>query len=170
MTFKADIEKFVNSVERRAKHVVAGAATSLAADIIKKTPVDQRTGPNGETPVWYDSSSVGEARGGWRVSINAPDFSKTGSLDEDGNATIEQAARGFYQYNVKRDHSLYLSNGVDYIGILENGGYDEYIRNPIKSTESGFSYRAPQGMMKIHTNNWPRYVRTALSNSRGIRT
>jgi hypothetical protein len=163
MTFKADIEKFIANVEKRAKTVVSGAATNLAADIIRKTPVDQPTGPNGETPVWYDSASVGEARGGWRASINTPDFSATGALDEDGGSTIQQVSRGFYQYNVKRDHSLYLSNGVEYIGILENGGYSDFIQNPIKSTESGFSYQAPQGMMKIHTNNWSRYIKSALS-------
>lgn len=164
MTFKADIEKFIANVEKRAKAVIGGAASNLAADIIKKTPVDQPTGPNGETPVWYDSASVGEARGGWRASINAPDFSRTGSLDEDGSSTSQQASREFYQYNVRRDHSLYLANGVEYISFLENGGYvPPRINNHIKSTESGFSYQAPQGMMKIHTNNWSRYVKSALS-------
>jgi hypothetical protein len=167
MSFLRDVKKFVDNVELRAKSTVATAASRMATDIIKMTPVDQPTGPNGEFPVWHDPSNVGEARAGWRASINTPAFAINGALDQDGSITISQASREFYQYNAKRDHTLYLSNGVPYVGILENGGYAGYIQTPIKSTESGFSYQAPAGMMKIHTSRWSFYVRDSIGGGGG---
>ena len=165
MTFHSDVLDFIKIAERRLKAVVVRSTYSLSAKIIKQTPVDSEYGPNGEFPVWYDTRSVGEARGGWVARINGiPRTSK--SLDPEGSATANNVGSAFESYNPRLDLSLSLSNDVPYIGALEFGGYN--FANPIKTTgtSEAFSYQAPAGMVRINTAQWGTIVSQIKSGVR----
>lgn len=153
MTFQSDVRKFVEIAERRMKAVVANSMYTLSTRIVNKTPVDSEYGPNDEFPVWYDPSSVGEARGGWVAGINGVTRTSK-SLDPNGGATNTKNQAVYQTYNPRIDLSLNLSNDVEYIRDLEFGGYN--FRNPVKTTgtSQAYSFQAPAGMMRIHARQW----------------
>lgn len=167
MSFKDDVEKFSKLVERRLRVVAQNSIGYLAENVILKTPVDSPVGPNGEEDVWYDPESVGEARGSWTASKNAPAFTTT--LDPEGNSTTRRAWSVFKGYQPRQDNSLHLSNNTPYITTLEFGGY--VFKEHIKSTAppGSRSWQAPQGMMRVHTNEWKSYVKDAVFEARSIR-
>jgi hypothetical protein len=174
MSFKDDVEKFSKLVERRLQLVARNSIGYLAENVILKTPVDSPVGPNGEEGVWYDTDdegnrtfSVGEARGSWTASKNAPAFTTT--LDPEGNSTTRRAWSVFRGYQPRQDNSLHLSNNTPYITTLEFGGYQ--FKEHVKSTPppGSRSWQAPQGMMRVHTNDWRSYVKDAVFEARSIR-
>ena len=56
--FAQQVANFAQRTERRLAKTVSGAATKLATNIIKATPIDLPFG-------MHDPDSVGQARGGW---------------------------------------------------------------------------------------------------------
>jgi hypothetical protein len=167
MSFKDDVQKFVNLVEKRMDVVVQNSIGYLTEDIVLKTPVDSEVGPNGEFPVWYDPNSVGRARGSWVAGLNSP--RSLSAIDPEGQATLRNAWAIYRFYRPRTHDTIYLANSAPYINILEFGGYN--FREPIKSTASpgGFSWQAPEGMVRIHTKSWKQYVKDAVFEARSIK-
>ncbi len=168
MTFKDDVQKFANLVEKRLNVVVQNSVGYLTEDIVLKTPVDSEVGPNGEFPVWYDENSVGRARGSWVAGLNVP--RAMSALDRDGQTTTRKAWAVYRSYRPRNHDTIYLANSAPYIGLLEFGGYD--FREPIKTVpgEKGLiSWQAPQGMVRTHTKSWKQYVKDAVFEARSIR-
>lgn len=166
--FAEQVAKFAQRTERRLARTVSGAATKLATNIIKATPIDLEYGPKGKS--WlHDPSSVGRARGGWIAGFDTNLSSNNTPLDPTGDATSRNAA-GTYDFYSPRVHTtLYLVNTVGYIGTLEFGRYvipDDF-RN--KTLPSGFSFQAPYGMMRVNAKAWPSLVSNAARVARTVR-
>jgi hypothetical protein len=171
MTFAEQVANFAQRTERRLAKTVSGAATKLAANIIKSTPIDLAFGLKGPSwAPWHDPTSVGEARGGWVAGFDANLNSPAERLDPSGESTSRNAGIVYAAYSPRAHMALYLVNTVEYIGKLEFGGYDEFNddwRN--KSLPTGFSFQAPYGMMHVNAKAWPSLVSNAARVSRTIR-
>lgn len=168
MNFAEQVSKFTQRTERRLARTVSGAATKLATNIIKATPVDLEYGPKGKS--WpYDPNTVGRARGGWvagfDTNLNSNDF----RLDPTGEATTRDAAARYAAYSPRIHMTLYLVNTVGYIRKLEFGGYDFPDENRNKSLPTGFSFQAPYGMMHVNAKTWPALVSNAARMARTVR-
>ncbi len=163
MSFKSDIDKFVKLAGQRLKNTVVEAVYELSERIVHQTPVDSLFGPNGETGVWYDADTVGEAKGGWVAGINGLARTKP-SLDPEGVVTNRNNYQVYLTYNPRIDRSLNLMNSVPYVRQLEFGGYR--FANPVK-TIGGYSYQAPQGMARINIKRWGTIVGRAARRARG---
>lgn len=168
MNFAEQVSNFTQRTERRLARTVSGAATKLATNIIKATPVDLEYGPKGKS--WlYDANTVGRARGGWvagfDTNLNSNDF----RLDPTGEATTRDAAARYAAYSPRIHMTLYLVNTVGYIRKLEFGGYDFPDENRNKSLPTGFSFQAPYGMMHVNAKTWPALVSNAARMARTVR-
>ena len=168
MNFAEQVSKFTQRTERRLARTVSGAATKLATNIIKATPIDLEYGPKGKS--WlYDPKTVGRARGGWvagfDTNLNSNDF----RLDPTGEATTRDAAARYAAYSPRLHMTLYLVNTVGYIRKLEFGGYDFPDENRNKSLPTGFSFQAPYGMMHVNAKTWPALVSNAARMARTVR-
>lgn len=115
--------------------------------IVKRTPAD-----------------TGRARGGWHVTIGSPSSSATGNKDDSGKTTISSGKATIT--SAKPYQVIWISNNVEYIRILEEGGFVP--TDPGKSktggsaskagrkarkgkilVKGGYSVQAPQGMVGV---------------------
>lgn len=171
MNFAEQVSKFTQRTERRLARTVSGAATKLATNIIKATPIDLPSGIRGLAwvPDYHDPKTVGRARGGWvagfDTNLNSNDF----RLDPTGEATTRDAAARYAAYSPRLHTTLYLVNTVGYIRKLEFGGYDFPDENRNKSLPTGFSFQAPYGMMHVNAKTWPALVSNAARMARTVR-
>ena len=99
MAKKIDIRKLgrvlTEEVDNISQLEYKALAFEIFGEIIRLTPVD-----------------TGRARGNWNVSSGSPDFSTSNSATP---------AQPDYNLNVKGFPSVYISNGLHYIGLLEEG-------------------------------------------------
>lgn len=160
MTFASDLTAFVARTERRLAKTVSVATVKLASKIIYGTPIDLPFGK-------HDPESVGEARGGWFVSVGGA-ASPTG-LDQNGAATVARITAAMAAYSPRNSTGFTLGNNVPYIVTLEKGGYDYPDENRLKSLPTGYSFQAPHGMMAINTPQWPIYVQGAAQIARTVK-
>jgi len=148
MSFSLDVASFNHLYEIRATQIIKKVAFDMFRKVILKTPVD-----------------TGRARGNWMIGINkvpigsAPDIASKKDV-------LGSIATGIE--SVKAGDTVVLANTLPYIGVLEYGGYP---KNPIGGSKGrkavfkkgkkmrsamrqiksvgGFSYQAPQGMVRI---------------------
>lgn len=113
-----DPKKFRNNIERRGKFLVANAVSAvrraaLAADTaaVLNTPVD-----------------TGRARSNWIVTSGAPSNRSNlvfgASKNRDANraaATAQALAQGAKEIGAYARGSIFLTNNVTYIGLLDQG-------------------------------------------------
>ena len=106
--------RLAEKVEDAATRVLRQLATGIGATLVDTTRVD-----------------TGKARSNWRGTLNAP---ATGTIPpyapgnklgkgETANATAakDQQKQVFARFNARRDAAIFITNRVDYIGILNNG-------------------------------------------------
>jgi hypothetical protein len=86
--FAQQVANFAQRTERRLAKTVSGAATKLATNIIKATPIDLPFG-------MHDPNSVGRARGGWVAGFDTNLNSNAYRLDPTGEATSRDAAANY---------------------------------------------------------------------------
>lgn len=113
--FSVDLDKAIKNMKGDVDKTIRGSWLSFAGRVIKSTPV-------AAPELWKnpDPSYVGGTlRGGWNVSIGAPDFSKDGSVDKSGQGTIRKASNAVKAYTVGRP--LYLTNPYHYAYPIELG-------------------------------------------------
>jgi hypothetical protein len=98
-----------------ANKLVRAASTAAGARAVETTRVD-----------------TGKARSNWRANLNSPAFgtippyspgNKLG-FDERANASAAKAQQRsvIRTFTVRRHSAVHITNNVDYIGILNNGG------------------------------------------------
>jgi len=92
--------------------------------VVKRTPVDS-----------------GRARGNWQASISKPISREVDRKDKTGSSTVSEES-GTVQSS-SPDDTLYLTNNVPYILILEDGR----------------SNQAPNGMLKVTLAQFPYIVK-----------
>ena len=137
----------LTAVPSHVQQVTHWLAFETLKRVVKRTPVD-----------------TGRARGGWHVTINQPSQGGSGTKDESGGGTIEA---GWANIQLAQPFQVvWISNNVDYIRILEEGGFVPLNPGPSKTggsaskagrkarkgkvlVENGFSVQAPEGMVAI---------------------
>lgn len=134
-----DMRSYAKKKGVEVKEVQKGFAYGLYASIVEKTPVD-----------------TGRARGNWNVSVGTADS----STDPSKTTPQYKSPKQFPEPN--GDDTIYISNNLPYITVLEYGGYPKEVQkgtwNPktkqyeIRS-EGGFSKRAPEGMVGLTIAN-----------------
>jgi len=128
MNFSLDLTRATRNLSKNNERVVRGTWLGLVGRIIKSTPV-------ANVSLWEnpDFGYVGGSlRGGWNVSIGAPDFTETGIIDTNGRGTQAKASAAMDGYRV--GNPLYLTNPLPYAVAVENG----------------WSSQAPVGMLRVN--------------------
>lgn len=142
--FILDIKKFIKDTEATITLVRKKVALDIFARVINRTPVDK-----------------GLARGNWQCTLGAPTTRELKQMDTaagktpapfSGGPTIDKMTRKVEKLSM-RYPSIFLSNNIPYITILENGKYR--YKNTEKVTAEGYSRQAPQGMVKITLEEFP---------------
>ena len=124
-----DLNKFCEKNKVAIKEVRKNYAFALYSSIVKKTPVD-----------------TGRARANWNVSVGAPDLSTT----EDTRKTPKPKDK---MPDPNGDESIFISNNLPYIGVLEYGGFPNPPDKDGGKTVNGFSKQAPEGMVGVTLAN-----------------
>jgi len=128
MSFSDDIKKFAEKTGNTINEVVVSVILDINEKVIKKTPVD-----------------TGWARGGWVASLGSPNRS-AGIKDKSGQSAISKNAVVALSAPGK---VYYLSNNVEYIGVLEYGGFPNPAKQGTGKTAGGFSLQSPRGMVRM---------------------
>ena len=118
-----------------ADRVRRAITIELLSSVILDTPVD-----------------IGHARANWQTSTGAP---KTDVIESTNGERAVEEARTVVSAS-RKDATIYMTNNVPYIGVLEHGGYPnppkrgswnkEKKKWEIKS-KGGYSWQAPAGMV-----------------------
>jgi hypothetical protein len=116
---------------------------ALFSGIIQATPV-------GEDP----DISPGRARGNWQTSVGAPVDGVVERLDQSGAAAVAEV-----EANMGGAGKVtYLTNNLEYIEVLEYGGYPDPVKKGTRlkdgsyeiRSEGGYSKQSPQGMVRTN--------------------
>lgn len=102
MSFSADLDKAVLNLKGYTEKQVKGTLFSLAARVIKESPVD-----------------TGRFRGNWQASLNTPNKNTTGSLDRSGGGAINEVAT--VVNSLQLGQVFWLTNNLPYARRLEYG-------------------------------------------------
>ena len=103
--FSLDVSRFVNNTRLKMNDVVRGAMYDLASNVIRRTPV-----------------KTGRARGNWIMTMDhGPSTAQTGVLDKSGEHSLDRIALALEQFDAKRTRSIWLTNCLPYIIMLEYG-------------------------------------------------
>lgn len=127
----------------KADDKVADAIRLLFNSIIIKTPTDS-----------------GYLRGNWHVSLGSDSARVYGSKDAPRavGSAINEANSKLSKFNSKAITSAYIVNNVEYGPVAEYGGW----KGPTaKVTGSGFSRKAPNGMVRISLTDFELFLRRA---------
>jgi hypothetical protein len=156
MSFSADIGKFCKKYDADIKTVVRKISFEAFSRIILRTPVD-----------------TGRARANWGIGLLAPNTTLlVESEDKSGTATLQKTAAGVESWACTG--SIFLTNNLPYIGVLEYGGYPNPPKvgtrikgkkfGSIKSV-NGYSLQAPQGMVRITVTEMERWVASMVKGA-----
>ncbi len=109
-TFTRRIQRRARQVELRVNDVVAQTAIVIDQTVVLTTPV-----------------KTGRARANWLPSLDFPITEATEETDKSGQATIAKG-RAIIQSR-KPGQTVYISNNVHYIGLLNDGTSSQAPRN-----------------------------------------
>lgn len=140
--FMLDISKFVEKAKGNARLVEKKVVIDLGSRIIEKTPVGDPTNWKNPAPEGYVG---GRARGAWQYAEGGPITVEPGTLDEDGENTIQRLAAGVRASPGASVH--FVTNSVPYIRRLE---YDEW------------SKQAPAGMVRVTVDEYRAFIEKAI--------
>lgn len=101
-SFSLQLAKFAEKAGRNADLVIRKVGIDMTSRIVLRTPVD-----------------TGRARANWQVSIGARAIGVVDATDKTGSATIGLATQKLA--NFKAGPSIWITNGLPYIGKLEDG-------------------------------------------------
>lgn len=134
-------------VPSRVHQITKWLAFEALKRIVKRTPAD-----------------TGRARGGWFVTVGSPADKPAATKDTEGGSTLTS---GRTVIKTSRPYQvIWLNNNVDYIRILEEGGFVPTDPGPSKTggssskagrkarkgkvlVEGGYSTQAPRGMVAV---------------------
>ena len=142
--FESAFGRFNKISSEQIEFIIRGATFELFKNIVYGTPVD-----------------TGRAKVNWQISIDREINSSLMDYDKDGNKTVN---KGKIEIEKPLGKYIYIQNNLSYISALEFGLYpnpvkkgsrrknaskDDAIKYEVKST-GGYSYQAPQGMVRIN--------------------
>ena len=124
-----DIGKLAEKRKVAIQDVRKNYAFALYSSIVRKTPVD-----------------TGRARANWNISVGHEDTTVTEDTRKSPK-TISQMPEP------KGDESIFISNNLPYITMLEYGGYPNPPKKDGGKTINGYSRQAPNGMVGVTLAN-----------------
>lgn len=124
-----DLNEYAKKKNVEIKKVRKAYAFALYSSIIKKTPVD-----------------TGRARGNWNISVGHDDMTQKEDVQPKFRALEEVP-------DVNGDESIFITNNLPYITMLEYGGYPKNPKGGSGKTVNGYSRQAPQGMIGVTLAN-----------------
>ena len=124
-----DLNKYAKKKKVEIKEVRKAYVFALYSSIVKKTPID-----------------TGRARANWNVSEGSPDISTT-----EDTRTSPMSKNKMPDPN--GDESIFISNNLPYITVLEYGGFPNPPDKDGGKTVNGFSKQAPEGMVGVTLAN-----------------
>lgn len=153
------LDQLADKVQQDLETVARRSTLQLFTAVVLKSPVD-----------------TGRFRANWNVSQGAPDTTTTQSTDANrAKAEVDKVQ------TLPVGGITYLSNSLPYAVVLEHGGYP----NPPKmgskvktggaggkddpkwayfvKSRGGYSFQAPQGMVRISALEFNDYVKRAIS-------
>lgn len=138
-SFSLDLSKFAELTNGKLNTVTKKAFIELTTEIIETSPVDE-----------------GRFRANWFPAID-------GFSDEVTEDTDERRAKNRLapMYNkLKTGQMLTLSNNLDYAMAIEYGEYGtKNAGSPdSKVTSSGYSKKAPSGVVRVNIGRWADYI------------
>ena len=139
-----DLNKYAKKQKVAIKEVRKAYTFALYSSIAKNTPVGN---PD------FDEDT-GRARGNWQITSNAP-----------AQGEIKDRRAKQKVPDISGDESLFITNNVPYITVLEYGGYPKSPKKGSRTKKSikparyeilsqgGFSKKAPAGMVGVTLAN-----------------
>ena len=153
--FAIDIQQFGEDAIHQVDVIRRKVSLDVFARVVEKTPVDS-----------------GRARGNWQTSVGVPITAPIERTDKPGGAVLSEAAHVVQASRVS--DSVFLSNNVPYILVLEYGGYPQVVKKGTydkkkkryeKKSSGGFSKQAAAGMVQVTLAEFPYIVsREAAQN------
>lgn len=144
MSFHEQIVKFDEKAMEKLNTTRNRAATTLFANIVKMTPVDE-----------------GRAKGNWQFSVNQPAGGTLETVDKNGSPTIAKITQGIATSD--NADTLILTNNLPYIHALEfglypnppkRGSWDKRQKAWVIKSQGGYSKKAPAGMVRINIDKF----------------
>ena len=130
-SFSADISKFAKKFNADVKTVIRKISFEAFSRIVLRTPVD-----------------TGRARANWGVQPGTPITFAIEAQDKSGSATLAATANGTLSWECQG--SLFFTNNVPYIGVLEYG----------KEDGTPGSTQAPNGMVRVTMEEMLAWIKT----------
>lgn len=130
-SFALQLGAFAKKAGKNADLVVRKVGIDMTSRIVIRTPVD-----------------TGRARANWNTTIGSANYAVSESFDKAGASTIAKAAARLSGFRC--GPSIWISNGLPYIGELEKGS----------------SKQAPAGMVAITVAEFNGLVKTAAEGVR----
>lgn len=141
--FALDIARFAQKFEATYITVVRKVASDMFAGCILKTPAD-----------------TGRARANWSCTVGSAFTGTVESTDISGSATIQKMNSVVNGWNARG--SIFLTNNVKYIGVLEYGLYPNPPKNGTGKTAGGFSIQAPNGMARLSREEAMTHIQSVI--------
>lgn len=145
--FKTDLAKFIKKAGGNAEQVVRKIALDLDRALVLKTPVQ-----------------TGRARANWALAFNQVDASTNEGTDKSGARSIASAQKQMELF--KLGQTVFITNSLPYIGVLEYGQYGTGPGATDKTTRDGYSIQAPYGMRDLTIAEFQQYVTKAVRSLR----
>lgn len=133
-TFAADITKFCKRYKGDIQTAVRKITFEAFKRIILRTPVD-----------------TGRARANWAVTVGTATTFQIEDADKSGTATLKAAQDGTLAWNCTG--SIFMSNNLPYIGVLEYG----------KEDGTPGSKQAPRGMVRVSVEEMHNWIQAQAS-------
>lgn len=124
-----DLSKYAKEQKVAISEVRRTYAFALYSSIVRKTPVD-----------------TGRARANWNISVGSPDLTTTEDTRKSPKPLKDMAGN-------LDDESIFISNNLPYITVLEYGGYPNPPKGGENKTVNGYSKQAPEGMVGVTLAN-----------------
>jgi hypothetical protein len=129
MSFADDIKKFAEKTNNTIDEVVVHFILDLSERVIVKTPVE-----------------TGWAKNNWVATVGAPNTGVPNSADKLGQDALNGV---LFTALSALGKVYYLTNNVEYINVLEYGGFPNPPKQGTGLTAGGFSLKAPRGMARL---------------------
>jgi len=159
--FVADLEKFRIKSENSINDARKMMAYELFSRVIDRTPVYFSHEPN-----------AGNTKFNWKCTINNLPGSVLKGTDKKGNATKNRMLAALSR--VQGDDTIYFSNSVPWIFMLEDGLYPKQVKYgswnkktgkyEVRSS-GGYSKQAPKGMVKVTLAEYPYIAKQAIQRA-----
>lgn len=146
MSFGKDLSDQADRAAARVENIRRNVVLRLFTAVIMDTPVE-----------------TGRLRGNWQSSVSSP---LTKEIDRKGQAAVDEVKAAAGQ--LKGNTTAFLRNNLPYAEVVEFGEYstDHASEAGSKVTASGYSKKAPEGMVRKNVMRFVRLMNEAIRSGK----